>query len=387
MKKFVVTFTLRPAVRIDPLLQNIDLTFNEFDGTKRVVISKIEEKTGEQSVQTGLFLRVFIDAENVREGKEHAKGFVDGVIGLITLVTGVGLQIPTENLAYEVTPNVEKREFLQIFFDPAKIQLSRRTLDHKLLMKIIDNVFKQDSSSHHCIARAMRWYRMGTLTFDIFDKYSCFWIGLEALNPILQQKLSVKDDLTTCPNPQCGHKWVSSPTISGIRAFIRDTLHSSSQLYQRFHSLRIDLMHGKCELGKIQNDAIELTPKLAETLFRAICFVLDIEDWQSLPYRSILESVPIRIEIEGKLVDGEPKSFGTDGKDPYLEPVHDVASIRVLEDGSITFDVISNFTARIEPFKTFQLSEIRMYGDKEIKGAVKNTEVKKKDETDKSSKE
>jgi hypothetical protein len=382
MKKFVATFTLTPAVRVDPSSQNIDLTFNEVDGTKRVIISKIEEMKGGQSFQTGIFLRVFIDAENVKEAKEHAKVFVDGVIGFITLVAGVGLQTPNECLAYEVTPNVQKREFLQTFFDPAKIQPSRRTLDHKLLAKIIDHIFKIDSYSNRCVARAIRWYRMGTLTFDIFDKYSCFWIGLEALNPILQQKLSVKDDLTTCPNPLCGYKWVSSPTISGIRTFIKDRLHVSSIFYQRFHNLRIELMHSKCELSKIQNDALELTPKLAETLFRAICFVLDIEDWQSLPYRSILENVPIRIEFEGKLVGCEPSSLGTDGKDPYLEPSHEMASIKVLEDGSITFEGVSNFAARIEPFKAFELSEIRMYGDKEIKGAIKSTEVKNKDKID-----
>lgn len=384
MKNFVVTFTLKPAVRISPLLQNIDFTFNEFNGTRRVIMHPIKEKIGEQTVQTGLFLRVFLDANNVQEAKEWAKGFVDGIIGLITLVTGVGLQIPTENLAYEITPNVEKREFLQIFIDPAKIQISRRTLDHTLLMKIIEQIYKQESSAYHSIARAMRWYRMGTLTFDIFDKYSCFWIGLEALNPILQQKLSVKDDLTTCPNPQCRHKWVSSPTISGIRVFIKEKLHSPSQLYQRFRNLRIDLMHAKCELGKIQNDAIELTPKLAETLFRAILFLLDIEDWQRLPYKEILESIPIRMEIEGKLLGGEPQSLGTDRRDPYLEPIHNVTSIKFLEDGSMTFEGTSNFNARIEPFKTFQLSEIRMYGDKEIKGAIKNTEVKKRDKTERS---
>ena len=61
-------------------------------------------------------------------------------------------------------------------------------------------------------------------------------------------------------------------------------------------------MHGKCELSKIQSEANELTPRLAEILFRAICYTIDIEDWQNLPYKAIFENVPIRMEIEGKLV-------------------------------------------------------------------------------------
>lgn len=302
MKNFVVTFTLKPAVRIDPKLNNIDLTFNEFDGPKRVIISRIEEKIGEQSVQTGLHFRVFIDAESVIEAREHAKGFVDGIIGFIAFVTGVGLPIPNENLAYEITPKVEKREFLQIFFDCAEIKLSRRILDHNFLIKSIDHIFKQDGSSYHYVARAMRWYRMGILTFDIFDKFSCFWIGLEALNPLLQKRLCVTNGSRKITCGKCGNEWwVSSPTISGIKALFKGQMHNPL-LYQRFHKLRIDLMHSTCELGKIQREANELTPKLAETLFRAICFVLDIEDWNNIPYKPTLESIPIRLEVEGKLI-------------------------------------------------------------------------------------
>lgn len=67
------------------------------------------------------------------------------------------------------------------------------------------------------------------------------------------------------------------------------------------------------------------------------------------------------MEIEGKLVGDAPKSLGTDGRDPYLEPSHDAASIKFLEDGSITFEGTSNFTPRIEPFNCprFECTEIR----------------------------
>lgn len=44
--------------------------------------------------------------------------------------------------------------------------------------------------------------------------------------------------------------------------------------------------------------------------------------------------------------------------------------MKVEEDGTLSFENVLNLTAKIEPFKTFQLCEYRIYGDKEIKGTV-----------------
>ncbi len=59
-------------------------------------------------IQSGLQLRVFLEAENLKEAINEGKGFADGIVSFITLVSGVGLKIPAENLAYEITPKVKK---------------------------------------------------------------------------------------------------------------------------------------------------------------------------------------------------------------------------------------------------------------------------------------
>jgi len=126
MKSYAITFTLKPGVRIDPRINlPMDFTFNEKDGAKRVLIDKIEDNVHDKPVQTGLSFKVLIEGSSVAEAKEKAKGFIDGVVGFLTLTSGVGLQIPIENVAYEQGSNME-REFLQVFFNPAGLTVSRR---------------------------------------------------------------------------------------------------------------------------------------------------------------------------------------------------------------------------------------------------------------------
>lgn len=377
MKPFVVIFGLKPAVGIERKINNFDFTFNEFDGAKRVIIMRLEEKINNQLVQTGLLFRVYIQAENVNHARDRAKGFVDGVIGLLTFATNVGLSIPKEILAYELTPNTEEREFLQIFHDPANITVSRRMINHDFFIRFTDRIYKQGEATYHNIARALRWYRMGILTFDIFDKFTCFWIGLEALNPLLQEKLGASHESKKVKCAKCGNEWVvSNPTVSGIKCFVNDKMQNPP-LYKSFHELRVKLLHSTCELGKIGQEINELTPKLAETLFRAVCFVLDFEDWVSLPYKEILESVPLRLEVEGRLLGDYSGNLGFDGRDPHLEPSHKLVDFKVEGNGLLTFTNTSDFRIMIDPFKSFHLSEIRMYGDKETTGTIAS--VGKKD--------
>ena len=206
---------------------------------------------------------------------------------------------------------------------------------------------------------------MGILTFDIFDKFSCFWTGLEALNPVLQKKIGTCNEAKRIKCDNCGHEWsISSPAISGIRCLLKDKMQNP-KLYQRLRSFRVNLMHSTIELGKIAAEAGELTPKLAEILFRGICFALDFEDWNSLPYKETLESVPIRLELQGKLIGNYSGNLGFDGKDPYLEPSHNLVDLKVEEDGSFSFKNASSSLPKLTPSKVFSCTNYECMAKKE----------------------
>jgi len=379
LKEYVILLSLKPAVRLDPKIDNVLLNFDEAKRPKKVIISKIEETISGCKIQLGLSLRVFLSAKNLKEAIKEAKSFADGVVSFITLTTGVGLDIPSENLAYEITPKTFERDFIQIYHDPFRIAVSRRTLNHEKFTQLMDHVIKSNPEIRDRIGRSIRWYRMGATTFDVFDRFNCFWIGLEALNPILQKKLKVGDDKTKCP--KCRNEWVSTPTVSGIRLFVQKKIPEGKKLYKSFRELRINLMHSKEKLGRLHSDAVELSFRIGEVLFRAICYLVGIEQWESIEYRKILEKVPMRIELEATLVNGEPRSLGLNGKDPYFEPTQEFTP--KITDAEITFEGKASFTARLNPKVKWRPREIRFYGDPETKGNITSTEFHKRDETGK----
>jgi hypothetical protein len=274
MKEYTVLFSLKPAVRLPPEIESICLNFEEPENPKRIVISKIEETSFGYKIQSGIYLRVFIRAENLKEAINEAKSLTDEVTSFITLITGVSLDIPIEKLAYEVTSEVEERDFLQVFYNPIPTSISRRTLNHDILLSLIDKFIQVKPNEKDHIARAIQWYRIGSLTPNIFDKFICFWIGLETLNPIFQERFSVKNDPTTCPS--CGYQWISTRTVSGLRTFIQTKIPEGKEIYRRIHDLRVTLIHSIERLSTLHKEVSELVPRVAEILFRAICFLLEI---------------------------------------------------------------------------------------------------------------
>ena len=91
MKDYLILLSLKPAVRLDPKIDNLMLNFEDPEKPKKVIISKIEEMISGSRIQSGLTLRVFLSSENLKEAVKEAKSFADGIISFITLITGVGL--------------------------------------------------------------------------------------------------------------------------------------------------------------------------------------------------------------------------------------------------------------------------------------------------------
>ncbi len=378
IKQYNVIFSIKPAVRLDPKLGTIDLKFEEPKGLKRMTISRIEDTISGTKIQSGLRLRVALQAGSLKEAIKEAKSFTDGIASFVTLVTGVGLGIPLENLAYEITPDVIERDFVQIQYDPFSVPVSRRQLNHQQLVQLIDRFVKIGPEKKDRIARSIRWYRTGTIALDAFDRYNCFWIGLETLNPPLQKELSVDDDPTRCP--KCEYQWVATPTISGLREFVQAKIDHNSKLYRRLRNLRINIMHGKKRLEKLREEVAELNPEIAEVLFRAICFIMGIDEWKEMNYRGVFEVTPLRVELEATLVGGEPESLGPEGEDPHFEPIHKVIGLTSSEDKVVARGK-SSFKARLNPSVKWRPREVRFHGDPGIKGSITKASVGKKNET------
>lgn len=126
--------------------------------------------------------------------------------------------------------------------------------------------------------RAIQWYRIGLLTPINYDKFNSFWIGLEALNSVLEKKLNLKRGFKKIKCDKCTNEiTLEVITTAGVKALISERM-GDAKVFRRFKKLRVNLMHSTCDLRQINEEANQLIPKIAEILFRAICFALDIQD-------------------------------------------------------------------------------------------------------------
>jgi len=359
----MVVLSAKPATRLKKG-EVIHLTFERSDGKRNEVTIKnlIEKDQAGTDTPIGLLFRVEQYADSLNDAVKEAASLADGVISFMTLATGAGIPVVSEELAYDITQDIEDRGFIQFFYNLPLKSPSRRDLPPKFFLELMDGIIKNpDREMVRRMRRAVRWYRMGVLATDVFDKFNCFWIGLECLNPLLQRSFKASDDPVHCP--KCGHEWIVTPTTSGIRQFMFSAFSSEKRLYRRMKNLRVGVMHGKEELVKVFSEARELASSTGLVLVKAILYLLEIDFPKDLEKNTLSNVVPIKAAIEGTLHGSDVDKLGPPNEDPHLELVsHKLAESKVSEKG-VTKKIVTEVIGRLGSGTSISVHGWRMYGE------------------------
>lgn len=359
-RSYVVVFSVSPAVKFPSGIDQMIHHLRWGDRTAEIIISKIERPDiSGVPFEVGWRMRVSLESEDIDRAISDAADWVDLVIGMTTLSTGVGIPQIKEELVYENTENQTERKFMQFLHTdfPAP---SRREITLRPLEDLLGKTAELNSEKRKRIFRAIKWYRVGILSNDVFEQFCCFWFGFESLNPLLQEHFEVKSNPTTCP--KCKHKWYPFPTVSGIKNFIHSMDSDGIQIYKKAHDLRIGIVHGKESLSRQISLARELTPKLAQLLTQAIGLLLGIEELIENPKDILKPSLPLKFALEGKLVGGENGALGFNGEDPYLEIEDIEIKPKVGSDGRVFVTFAYNGKTRIGPDVELSIFAQRVYG-------------------------
>jgi len=317
-------------------------------GFETLVIRELGERISDNFVPTGLEFRAEVRSSSIEEAVARGASLADGVASFITLVSGVGTPIVRPMLCYEITQGKSEREFRQFFDDVTFLSPSRRFLPHEQLLDRIDRFYKiQEPAVSERIIRAIRWYRWGTGSPDPYDRFVAYWIGLEALNKILQERLRIEDDKTDCP--KCGHSWVTTPTVSGIRAFVRQFLEDGGRLYQRMHALRISVMHSNAPLDSLTSEIAELAPKAGNALLAAVFYLLSIDPPWNFPAQILTNAFPFRVVVKAKILSDKIEDAFSNKEDPHFKAEHALVefSPERLVGGTLKMKVTTRITAVI----------------------------------------
>ncbi|MFX1519080.1 MAG: hypothetical protein ACFFCD_04090 [Promethearchaeota archaeon] len=365
LKKYAVIFEAKPAVRLDPKAE-LKLTFksNESGKETKVFINDIlkSDEFG-TSIHLGLKAKVEIWANTIDEAIQEAGNVTSGSISIASFTSGVGIPLIKEILAYEITPGIEQREFIQFFHEVPLPVLSRRelNLDHFLL--IFNTLFKSfPLNARNRVLRAIRWYRMGVLEIDILNKFSHFWFGLECLNPLLRETLSAPDSFSECP--KCGFQQ-KTPTITGVKELVIKHFDQGNSLYKKIRDLRNGLMHGFKDMQSLIQEAQEITPKVENSLSLGILILLGVNEPElsEIMKSSLANVIPIKAAIEANLHGEDPNKLGLGGEDPKFEITHVITKTEK-QDGQLTVSIQSKLIPKLEPNVKVESYAWRLYGEK-----------------------
>lgn len=143
----------------------------------------------------------------------------------------------------------------------------------------------------------------------------------------------------------------------------KKNVRDGDKLYRKIHNLRIHIFHSKKSLYSIIDDVKECSPKLGKILVSAILFLLEFEDWESIPKDIITNIFPLKTALIGKLIGGDPKQLGPNGEHPHFEITKIQPRSRKKEDGTITYDIKAEGITRINENVKLSIYETRVYGE------------------------
>jgi len=350
----------KPAVSLPENMQQLILNYPQMHNST-IAITQISENIQGQKIPVGLEFRVKLDATGLQDAIQSATTLADGVASFMAMVTGIGIPIPKPMICYEISETTKEHEFMQMFDDIALNDPSRKRLSpDKLLQKITAFHKLPDPIASGRVARAIRWYRLGTGTVDAFEKFNAYWIGLEALNPLLQTKLGVDDDKVTCG--ECGHKW-TIPTVSGIREFCARHIDDGANLYRRIHGLRIKIMHSREELTSLGAEASSLGPLTGNVLLGAVDYLLGMEKPWTSHAEVLTNAIPFRLTVDGRLLAEKLEDVFPD---PHFEAAHSVAKVDRSPDGKTTVTMTSILTPVLGSGARVNVSGVGLYGEGKV---------------------
>lgn len=283
--EYRIVLAVRPAVALEK-----PITF-KFPEALIVMRNELRPETG---AAIGIICRASTHDDSLQQAIAKVERITDGVMSLLSYLGYVGLPPPRVFRGYEITPGKKSGEFIEITRDLPTDTVSFRQIELTHMNKVNEKLRRTGQDSILRIFRALHWYRSGVLAFDIVDKFTSFWIGLETLNPLLREKYNLTIEKVKCPSEcskcgtPCQHETV--PTQNGVRQLIRELFPKQ---WGKIRNLRVDIIHSKESFSSILPRVKEHLPQVEGALAHALDSIFEIEKRESQPGVSLADSTPL----------------------------------------------------------------------------------------------
>jgi len=280
MKRYIVSFTTNTSICIRhlPALKDTKepkIFSTELHFTNQEIVIQIYDNVAQYNSFTGrdgLRIDVALDSAAIISSVDKAGGYADAMLSFLVLCTSSYAPVVKFDFAYEITPGIDKHEYMRDFYLEDIQFLIQRKAEPNIYGEIFNAAAEHEDRMQHIttrgewhkyagLQRAVSWFRKGIGADDIIDEYICYWIALEALGHLLTRDISeplrVKCaecgySFDTCPN--CGKNpriFASTSPLYEIEKLALDTGLSKKE-FSELRRLRAKILHSGSALRVIR---------------------------------------------------------------------------------------------------------------------------------------
>ncbi len=247
------------------------------------------------TVPDGLGFDLHVEATSLQEALAKAHNAAEMALSLISFTSQTQSAPLYFVLAYDATPGLNRRELLSEV--RVGLPIGSRLIDPEdlqVMLNALDNLQRTSSSRDEAlkrlktIARAIDWLRKGLSEENLLDEFAAYWIGLEAVDPLLKMPVRIFRTCSICGQTisACNHCGAEIPAVErtvnpleGVRFVMEEKRGMSQQKFNRVRALRGAVLHGAKSLQQEEMSLLKETlPEFRAGLVCAICMSLDVPE-------------------------------------------------------------------------------------------------------------
>lgn len=212
-----------------------------------------------------------IEGKDILSAVGKCKYFAEQILDRIALEVGMPIEELEIYRAFDITGENEDTEFVGFDYDVLD-KIGSKAMN----LRRFDEIIKNTNLSNDRLARSLHWYRKGLNEIDLLDIFSYFWISLETLNPLFENKYPEAYEIRKCK--KCNAETKSKNTAP-LKMFFQEIL-KNVELYSKARKIRVSIVHGIEDTVTIQSKALEIIDELELACRKAIFYLLDIDGLQ-----------------------------------------------------------------------------------------------------------
>ena len=311
-------------------------------------------------------------AESIEEAVSHFGGAAASVIAVIALATNAAVHHLEPELAFDETPGVSAREFLQSLLPEERAILGQaRPLDKGSLVVLLEAI--EGHEERERIGRAVAQYQLALRHWRFGHEVMAtahLYIGIEALTRAVMRRRQKaagvsKEEFAQSLGIDLAERGSNTLLEAAIRrAFL---FHRDDECYQSAKLASDGFEHGFMPFDQVREYAVKVRDKTATYLRQAILDLLNLDDavrakLLSPPRTEPLGRWPVVRYVRGQLV-GDGAELALEGNDyPMLAWRSSIRSVTLEESGEQRIEIKDELSPQLGHGIQFQMQSFEVWG-------------------------